>query len=399
MIKRIAALLLIAATIGTSFVTSVKAETVSVSETDIPASLEEAFAALDELFDSGHKEEIKNADRRTLYAAFNGWTVDGQTTHWWTGGGLVNQIRHAWLWSESPLREELSEIAPYSSCNYNEWVGSTTRENYRATSRYLGVASHCSWDMTMFIVTSYHYRLNGEEFTIEMYIEELKTERAEERKHYVEMFVMFISLLLILVAVIVAVRIFLKRLPRPALTLERFIRPRILRVTCETIVKLSRISCVVIIYSLLVKQIEWLAMFVAERQSRGRESSIAYAWGYDYRSIFAPLAVVAVVLALIVSVFIMFGFTDMTRKQVAVSAAIAVALEIIFLRVLFPYLYFFETVFSDIHWLLGVTGYYFTPLHGRTYDVLYDAFWAVGFAILLILSARCKKTAQETHLA
>jgi hypothetical protein len=134
-------------------------------------------------------------------------------------------------------------------------------------------------------------------------------------------------------------------------------------------------------------------MFTAEILSNGWHSSITHLGGYLH--LFISLAIITFILALAVTFFIMFAFTDMTRKQIILSASIAVIIEIVLLRLLFPHFYFFEMVFYEIHWILGWTIYQFTPLHGFLFDFLYDIFWSIGFAVLLVLSARSKNIKRE----
>jgi len=100
---------------------------------------------------------------------------------------------------------------------------------------------------------------------------------------------LYLALLLIFVITVVAIRFFLRTLPRPVWLLEKFSRPG----------RLFRVFFVMLIIALL---------------SRGVAELL--------NQIFLAKCIVMIMFAVIVAFSMLFCFLDMTKKQIAVSAVI-----------------------------------------------------------------------------
>ena len=226
----------------------------------------------------------------------------------------------------------------------------------------------------------------GEEFTLEMYNAQLSAEWVDERQEYINILMVFVGLFFVFVVPIVAVRVFLRKLPCSTQALEKIFRPKFLRATY-----------VVIMFSGALIWIQGLGISITEKLTNGREEDIIFALGYEDLQMFVSLAVVVFILALIATFFVMLWFTDMTRKQVAVSAVIAVVVETVVVRI---FGLSSLTVLHDVHWIFGNTAGYFLRSEDWLYDGLrhnfwYNMFWSVGFAAILVLTARCRKVSSE----
>ena len=130
---------------------------------DIPATLEEAYKALDELLDPEDIEYIKNLAEDDII-----------TMHF----GLGLWIRNNWLYpTNSRLTKALLELNP----------------NF----------SHPD-DMSHFILTGYYYYLNGDKYTLDTYKQE---SQQANTKH----FILYISLLFVFIFTVVAVIFFFRK--------------------------------------------------------------------------------------------------------------------------------------------------------------------------------------------
>ena len=213
--------------------------------TDIPATLDEAYKALDELLDPEDIEYIENLEEEDLILM-----------HF----GLGMWIRNNWLYpTDSRLTKYLLGLNPRFGHPDN---------------------------MSHFILMGYHAYLNGEEFFIESYMEEI-------RKENTDTIVRNLVLLSIFILMIAAIKFLFRKTPKPVCFLGRFGRPKFLRVII-----------IMAILSLLNNGVEMLF------NSR---------WSFPFTSVYVSIS------ALILAVSALFCFVDMTKKQIAISSILPTA--------------------------------------------------------------------------
>ena len=206
----------------------------------IPATLEEAYKALDELLDPEDIEYIKNLTEDDIISM-----------HF----GLGMWIRNNWLYpTNSNLTKSLRKLNP--SFGHPD-------------------------DMSHFILTGYYHYLNDNKYSIETYKREIQKGNADALiQNLLFLFIFFFT--------VVTIRFLLKKAPRPTRFLERYGRPKFLRVLI--------ILCVV---SLL---------------NSGAELLFYGRWSLVLTSVYIFIS------ALILAISAIFFFADMTKRQIAISA-------------------------------------------------------------------------------
>jgi len=286
---------------------------------EIPSSLEEAFATLDEMLEPEEIEIIKNMEKEDLILL-----------HFGLGMG----IRNFWLRPEnSPMLEAMKELYRFGHLD----------------------------NMSHFILTSYYYYLNGDVYTIEAYEAELQVLREQRQKEHTEAMKLWVILVSMFIAIIAAVRIFLRKLPRLDKFLEKFGRPKLLRVTY-----------VLVILTLLTRITEWI---------------YTVTW-----TSYVEIYVIYAVSALAIALSSLFFFTDMTRKQIALSAGIAIIAFVLYFMGDY-YLGLYADFIEDSEILSALR----QPVHYFAYHYDYGRLTEIFalFPLIFILLARSKKSTKK----
>ncbi|MDR2569013.1 MAG: hypothetical protein LBD23_01780 [Oscillospiraceae bacterium] len=233
-------------------VTEETTQSVEISVTEIPTNLDEVYKVFDEQLKTENIEYIKNTINDEFFIL-----------HFELGMWIHNN----WLRPENSILTEA-----LSGLNSVSW---------------------CIDDMSSFIIKGYHHYLNDNEYTIGMFIEERK--EAENKE-----FIWRLSLMLTFILTVAIIRFSFKKLPQPLGFLERFGRPKFLRITF--------VFCILALINTVTKLVLGDVIYWTT-------FSVYIYW---------------IILALLLSFSALFCFVDMTKKQIAISAILPTTYFIIY---------------------------------------------------------------------